>query len=374
MFRQIVQDIPGGAEVLFRLHPIELTALLEQAWTFQRFASPQDLGHPHRRSDIPGLPDYLLGGFPGFTTNAVYFRKKIDNQCDDGCIQWDHLIYAYMVENTRVIEIFRRVLQKFREGEELGVPLVGTEHWLRNTEELFFRSPAPFSIYALNSMVRPDTDAIRRNAYFRMFGMELNHGSGDSKSYPFVRPTASNTDFVNTFEEFLRAVWIGIVHQNNMSGPRYTDDSEIANLAEKLHDMLITRRKSGNLAREEFYAVSMMSWFHLTLDYDSPIVLSLRAEGASPEQRLFKIAERVGLPAHAKSKSFFDIANDISLLLILIELGLFNPIGNVEALYNPAFTSVTGVPSTMVDTMRTIINYWSIASGREMKSSKVSPS
>ena len=35
---------------------------------------------------------------------------------------WDHLIYAYMVENTRVYEIFRRVLEEYAYGERLGVP------------------------------------------------------------------------------------------------------------------------------------------------------------------------------------------------------------------------------------------------------------
>ena len=62
--------------------------------------------------------------------------------------------------------------------------------------------------------------------------------------------------------------------------------------------------------------VSMMAWFHLTLEFDSPIVKSLRAEANGPKNRLFKIAERVGLPAHGLSKNFFDIADPISRLLI----------------------------------------------------------
>ena len=39
---------------------------------------------------------------------------------------------------------------------------------------------------------------------------------------------------------------------------------------------------------------------------------SLRAEANGTEQRLFKLAERVGLPAHGLSKHFFDISDAIS--------------------------------------------------------------
>ena len=38
-----------------------------------------------------------------------------------------------------IYEVFRRVITEFRYGEELGVPIRGSEHWIRNTEELFFR-------------------------------------------------------------------------------------------------------------------------------------------------------------------------------------------------------------------------------------------
>lgn len=363
MFRQFAASIPGGAEVLFRLHPAELAALLEQAWEFRKRDANQPLGHPDRRSDIPGLPDYVLRGFPNYSKNRDTFTHGHQTEgCYKGCVRWEHLIYAYMIENTRVYEVFRRVVREFRLGEQLGVPLEGTEHWLRNTEDLFFREPAPFVIYSLTSAMRPDVDAIRRNAYYRMFGMDLNHGAEDSKPYPYVKANAANTEFVNTFEEFLREVWIGIINVSNMSGANPTDDAKIADLAEKLHDMLRTRRISGNLAREEFFFVSMMSWFHLTLDYNSPIVLSLRAEATSPEERLKKIAERVRLPAHALSKSFFDMADAISRLLTHIETGIYNTVSGVPALYTPG---------PVEQDIRTVITHWSITTGRDMKGRKV---
>lgn len=367
MFRQFAPSIPGGAELLFRLHPSELAGLMEQAWEFRLNDGNKPLGHPDRRSDIPGLPAYLLEAFQSFKNNQGKFTQKMPNgeKCALGCVEWDHLIYAYMLENTRVYDIFRRVVRQFREGETLGVPLEGCEHWLRNTEELFYRDPAPFFIYSLTSNVRPSFDSSRRNAYYRMFGMDLNHGDENNKPFEFVKPQASNTSFVETFKSFLREVWLAMVNEKNTSGSNPSDDAEIANYAEKLHDMCRTRRISGNLAREEFYSVSIMSWFHLTLEFNSPIVLSLRAEGASPEQRLFKIAERVGLPAHAHSKSFFDMADAISRVLIALESGTYNTPAAVPNLYD------SSIPGGIESALRTIITHWSITTGEDIKTRRL---
>ena len=80
--------------------------------------------------------------------------------------------------------------------------------------------------------------------------------------------------------------------------------------------MLLARRLNGNLSREEFTAVAMMSWFHLTVDSDSAVVVDLRAQATSAEQRLFKIAQLVGVPAHGLSGSYFDIAESISAIAV----------------------------------------------------------
>lgn len=363
MFRQFAASIPGGAEVLFRLHPVELANLLEQAWEFRQHEDDKPIGHPNRRSDIPGLPEYILKGFTNYEKNKSTFTRTIAGKdCSEGCSKWQHLIYAFCIEQTGVHEVFRRVLYEFRHGEELGVPIEGSEHWLRNTEEVFFRNSSPLFIHSLTSNICPNMDAIRRNAYFRFFGMELGHEPEGDKSFSYVKSKASNNEFVATFEEFLREVWIGISNHPNTSGPTPRDDAEIANHAEKLHDMLRTRRISGNLAREEFFFVAMMSWFHLTLDYDSEIIRSLRAEGASPEQRLFKLAERVKVPAHGLSKNFIDMADAISRILILIETGIFNDQTQVPALYQPG---------PIEKDIRTVITHWERTTGGNLKARKV---
>ena len=274
---------------------------------------------------------------------------------------WDHLIYAYMIENTRVYEIFRRVLEEFAFGERLGVPTDESQRWLRTTEALFYRDNPPFQIYSLTSWIRPDIRAMRRNAYQRMFGMDLNHGTDDNRPYPYPRATAANTEFAATFEALLREVWRAIENVRNQVGANQTDVTTIANLARALFDMLRVRRQEqfGNFGREELWYSSTLDWMHLTLSFNTPIVHDLKAEANSAAERLQKIGERVGLPAHSRSDSYFRLATNMSLILRELELGTFNdPNGGAPALFQ------TGVFQAA---MQEIITHWSIATGRDVK-------
>ena len=286
---------------------------------------------------------------------AGYFQKVV----------YDHLIYAYMIENTRIYEIFRKVLYEYLHGERLEVPSAESQRWLRTTEELFYRNTPPFFAFQLTSYVRPDLRASRRNAYYRMFGMDLTHGTDDNRPYPYEKP-AANRDFVNALEDFLREVWRGIINFNNTSGQNTTGDSAIANQAEPLSDMSTVRRRNGNLSREEFFYVAAMSWFHLTVEFDSPIVVDLRAEATSASDRLRKIGERVGLAPHVRAHDFFSLADPMSRLLIAVESETFNEPGNVLPLY--------AKHSPLRNDISEIINVWSSATGRNTKAEPVTAS
>lgn len=365
MFRRLVGQHNNGdkaqfikrANTLFNLQPLELQLLLEIAWE-NRVHNPQagSLGSPMQRSLFKQLPPYII---TALTANAPNNYLVANRQALNNLFQWDHLIYAYMVENTKVFEIFRKVLQNFLGGEALGVPTAQAQNWLRNTEELFYCDPLNFTISNVRSHVRPDLQATRRNAYFRMFGMDLNHGKENNQVYPFMKPDASNRDFVTTFEDFLQEIWVGISNAGNVAGINRTDNAAIASYARQLHDMLNDRRLNGNLSREEFFFVSVMSWFHVTLSYDSPILVALRSEGNREDQRLYRVAEKVGVSAHAKTYDFFQLAEPMSLILTQIELGTFNDAVNVQAIFNGT--------NALQDTLRTIISHWSIATGRDMK-------
>ena len=103
-----------------------------------------------------------------------------------------------MIENTRAYEILGRVLAEFAQGERLGILREHASYqWLRTTEELFYKDASPFQPYNLVSRIRPDIAATRRNAYYRMFGMDLNHGrDGVAQPYPYVKPPVANREFV----------------------------------------------------------------------------------------------------------------------------------------------------------------------------------
>jgi hypothetical protein len=281
-------------------------------------------------------------------------------------VRWDHLMYAFMIGNTRIRPIFRRVVHELLHGEKLGVPSEATQLWLRNTEELFFREPPPFSITTITSSVRPSLDTTEREMYHRVFGMDLNHGNDDNSPYEYVKVPAANKEFVTTFEELLQEGWIGFIYRPTTSGANPTDDAKIEDLARQLNSQLLDRRRFGNLSREEFYLVAMMSWFHLTVENTGlPIIRDLRAEGTTPEQVLFKIAQLVGLPANGLADHYFQIADAISAVLIAIETGTLQVPGAARAFYDPT------VPNSLSGAMNTIITHWSAITGHDVKAGKV---
>jgi hypothetical protein len=269
-----------------------------------------------------------------------------------------------MIQNTRVLEVARRVVDAFLHGERLGVLRPESQRWLWITEELFLRDPASFTIGAVTSAVRPRREETWANLYQREFGMTLNPGA-DGKKLDFPVAEHANADFVPVMDELLHELWQGRSNFMNQVGARPTDDAKIAELCTRLCDMLRARRTHGTLSREEFSAVATMSWFHATLEAgDLPILQDLRAEAPSPEERLFKIAQRVGVPAHGLSKSYFEIAEPLSRFLIAVEQETYSVPAAVPALYTPA-----GAGSPVEDT-DVILTHWSLIRGRDVKAQK----
>lgn len=358
MFRRLAANFnpnpAAGGPAVFALTPMQLARFLEQVWSGRNqliFPQPTGLEVPAALQNQEAASGVPLPPPP---------------------YVWKHLIYAYMIENTRVFEIFARVIAEFAFGERLGTPTNLTQRWLRTTEQLFFSADSPFQIYSFTSYVRPDPRAIRRNSYQRMFGMDLNHGTDDGRPYAYPRAAAANTDFATTWEQLLREVWRGYENRRNAVGQRPTDEAAIATLARTLDDMMRARREGGNLNREELAHTAAMSWFHLALAFDSPVVMDLEAQANAPEDRLFKIGERVGLPAHSRSGAYFRLADNMALILRAIELRQFNTPATATALYEDTPGPPPQPPSTTQLAMVANIRDWSLATGRDLKSRPVS--
>jgi hypothetical protein len=354
MFVSLADHLAGtpdeNARKVLALDSATISFLMEAAWS---------RGGPGRLQGVPTPPTAPIGIS---YANAAFVGHWAPI--------WDHLIYAYMIENTRAYEILGRVIAEYTQGERLGILREPASYqWLRTTEELFYKDASPFQPFNLVSRIRPDIAATRRNAYYRMFGMDLNHGRDGAAAYPYLKPPVANREFVATFEDFLRQVWRAIENANNQLANNPTDFPAIQDLADRLENMLTARRGGAfdrpNLAREEFLAVALAAWLDLTLSFDTPIVRELAASGPSPEERLRQIGERVGLASHSRSHSYFLLARRVSTLLIGIERGDFNDRAGAETL---------AAPGLVRDLVSEVIHHWSLISGRDLKAMPITAS
>jgi hypothetical protein len=272
----------------------------------------------------------------------------------DGPVPFHHLVYAFALENTRMVEIFRRVVTEFALDERLSLGSAATQRWAQVTEELFFTHPRAYSIRGVTSDLRANHGAVRRNAYYRVLGLDLSHGQDDGSPYPYPKAEIANREFTQLFESLLREVWLGFKNRANISGENSTDDAAIEELLRRLREMLGARRLGGALTREEFDAITMLSWFHLTILFNTAITGDLRANASGATDRLRLIGQKVGLPPHSRADAFIQLAQPLSIILRAIE---FDLVPSAASLYFGPFTQ----------DMLTIITQWSIATGQNLK-------
>jgi hypothetical protein len=395
MFRQLVTapnpaDQLNNINSLFTYHPLQISAIVETVWQNRYNAASTQTSSPF----LPWSPTVahpLLTGrnfFSGYDWNSspptpiypvypVNFVPPLQQpgikDTWDGLTatnntrptNWDHLIYAYIIENTRIFDIFAKVLDTYMFTEQLETPSAESQLFWRNLEYLIFGDAMPSMVWTATSRSRRDEIADRLTAYYWMFGIDLSHAPDIAAQHPYQKPAAANRDFIPTFEALAREVWRGIVNARNTSGANDTDATVIATLARRLYDMMATRRINGNLSREEFRAVSVISFLNLAVQYDSPAVVDLKASASSPEMRLQKIGERVQMNCHVKSKPFFDLAGPFSTLMQSIESGAFNTPAGAELLYKQT-------PANIVSrNAEEVIDQYSLATGRDLKSKPV---
>jgi hypothetical protein len=375
---KLLQDAGRPREQVFLVHPLQLSRWLDEAWQAAALVPPLPIGSVPTRPpsigstaivdalDLPRqLPPASLLPSGIDVLDVDVYRDRTIPQVGTGLI-WHHLVYAYLIESTGALEVFAEVLRRLVVGETLGqLSFEGTK-WVRASEELFFRDPPLFSIAGLTSELRPRARVNRRNAYWRMFGLDLPHPipalwAPPSPNTPWKHDVGAgiNTDFRAKWSELLRQVWLGLENQVNTSGAKPTDPAYIASLSKALADMMNDRRRGGLLAREEFAYVTTLSWFHLTLQSDTSIVVDLKAQASSPAERLALIAERVGMRPAQRARELFDLSEPMSSVLRAIELGTFDTEQAAEALFDP--NTVLGKE------MRDLINQWQSATGERIK-------
>lgn len=308
-----------------------------------------------------------------------------------------HMIYSYLIENTRIVQIMERLIQLYQEDELLGIAGPGVPanqkafQWIVNTENLFFKDLPNHSYRNIAGHVRPNSESNRRNAYFRLFGMGLAFGDSQnskSSSQLFNKAQASNVQFVPLFEQFLIEIWQAYINARNSSGANSTDYQRLIDLTKKLRQMLMARRGVGangfinlgdyrfmNLSKEEYSSFVMMSWFFYIISYNtSPLVLFLGCQANTAAERLQKIGKKVNIEAHTQSQGLIDMAGPMHTILRMIETGTFEiEQPNVWVRLTIESQSPNPSPSTtpqqraaLIDLL-TIINNWEKTTGHKIK-------
>jgi hypothetical protein len=336
-----------AAALVLTSDPFDLVLHMEQVW-----AAFQPWGPPPNPQVGPGRLAFLALGSAGPLAAVVP---------PPGPPCWDHLGYSYVLENTRAVQIFSRVIREYRSGEGLGTPSVATQRWLDITEMLLFGAASPISPWLSTSLIRPDPEAVRRNAYWRLFGLDLAFGTDENRAPAYDKAKAANTNFVRLFEELLFEVWQAMANVRNTSGSNVADADRIFRLAEVLQNALRSRRQVQTLGREELAAATALGWVDLTLSANTPVVEDLEAEASSPSERLRLMGQRVGLSAHSKASSLFSMAGDLSVFLRTIELGVISGPQFAWLLYDSA------QPGSIANSSQRVITEWAAATGKDLK-------
>lgn len=293
-----------------------------------------------------------------------------------------HLIFSYLVENTRIVQIFEKLIWMFLHDEKLTKADPKAFAWIANTESLFYKDSLSSLKPGVSSGLKPVSEAARRNAYQRLFGMDLAFGDQENKSYEYVKAEFANSAFISLFENFLSEFWQGFINANNTSGQNTTDYEHLEALGRKIQEMLMSRRSTEldftnyryfHLSREEYSSHIFLYWLFHIISYDSPIVTYLHANANTPGERLIGIGKKVGVPAHTKSEAILDIAKPMNSILRFVELGGFNNANFLQrvirsqATVNPIAPAATPQETAILDNILLIINNWEKATGHRIK-------
>ena len=283
-----------------------------------------------------------------------------------------HLMYAFLLENTRMVQIFEKLLTIYLNDELLSINTSkDVVNWIYNTENLFFKEMPNSAYRNISSLVRIYPESSRRNAYKRLFGMDLSFGDfkNNEQPYPYYKATVTNNGFVALFEQFLKEVWQAYINASNTSGVNTTDYQSINDLVFRIQQTLMSRRSSGdqtidplkypfyNLSREEFSSVIMVTWFFHIIEYSSPLILFLNCDATTPGERLLRLGDKVGIKAHRKSQYIFEMAPQLADILRKIEIGILDVKVAIQT------------PTIDLNYLLSIINNWEITTGHVIKTS-----
>lgn len=300
---------------ILEAHPFVLALLLEKAWG-------------KRGGPVEAWPEPLIDNLLGFWAKKPRYLDAL-GKVPRG---YHHLIYAYFIERTGIVEVFRKGLALYRAGALPCPPSAASQKFWRNAESLMCSGSLPTTIASIPACDGADEPALRWSAYQRLFGSDLAADVAQKRTYP--RAATANERFSDVVAEFLNELTIARAHRHNTCGADPTNEAAIARSAANISAMMCDRRSDGILLGTEFRAVAMMSWLHLAVSFDSSVVVDLCATGCTAFDRCTRMARSVGAEAPPPSAAAcFDIACPFAYLLNMIETGEFHDPLCVPLLY-----------------------------------------
>ncbi|MDX2135766.1 MAG: hypothetical protein SFV52_13335 [Saprospiraceae bacterium] len=376
MFRRFAMNVaPRGRTLQARadglytaLNIKDLMALMEMGWAFLMRNPNAPLGSPINKSSLLGLPQNYLNTIVNQNFNQNQQLFTLTTPPSQGVVISPHLIYALLIDQTGCVEIFREAIRKIRNGELEFNPNNGALQYVRNTEMLWFSNPPVDSTFNLFSWIHPDIQTIKNNAFYSMFGFVPASVSGQPAPDPGSLPRTAYKNFQADFQKLGEEWHVAFASQNVTSGINLTDDETMQFKCAEIRRNFLAQRNNGFLSLIEYYLNCRYSWFHLSLEAPCPLLEALGINEQSPAQRLFALANKVGVPAHAMSETLFRMADPASLILSAIEAGIFDQ--NAVPLYNrtvlpPSPTTLKTNPIPPL--MNIFLNGWSTLTGRDLK-------
>jgi hypothetical protein len=315
MFHQYVNNAALAANVLSE-HPALIIERAEFCWEDVRAI----VGNAVVRNPATAMPNVPL---PVLGRGQV---RRPGPQPDS----WDHLIYAFLIENTGIFDILRKAAELYKSSAQLPPARPLAKQFWFMVENVVFSPPA--TICVLRTAIKSSDETEQRHALYRdTFGLELDrtepgpHGRAQG-------PRETSSEFVRALETFLHEAWRGIVQQRSATGVRDINYRKLAISASALHDYMIARRERTDLTLEEFRAVAIMSLLHTALSFNSAVVTALGADAFNCAERLAFIGKLCGIAAHPRANSLFEISRPLSGLLRFVEAGAFSTVPGAQNL------------------------------------------
>jgi hypothetical protein len=315
MFQTFLNDVVRANQLL-RQNPLTIVQMAETSWHNASRRRPQNLF-----LQVPPLAQNYGHAVPS---------------------SWDHLIYAYMIESTRVCEIFRKLSALYKSGAQLPPPSIASRQFWFMADSVILSPPQAICVWTGASRTPEEEEASRHALYRNTFAREFS-GADENRRAGFAQ--SSTPDFFAKFEAFLGEAWRGIVQARSPQAQRDTNHQKLASLAMDLSNQLVTMRERTSLTLEEFRAVAIASMLHVVVSVNSQVVNDLGANAVSSAERLALMGKKCGIAPSPRAPALFEISRPLSVILRALESGAFNDVpgarflcsnGNLQDLFETA--------------------------------------